>query len=296
MIELNKEELLASLSELKDKKVGYVAIIWRPNVGKSTFINALIWEKVSIVSNVPQTTRKRVLAIFNDEESQVIFFDTPGIHNENKIFNETINKEAITSLNTSDAILYFIDPTREGGDEEKFIKELVSKVKVPVIKVYTKKDLRPVINVPEKAFKISSTMEEGFKPLMDEVKNHLKVWKILYPEEYYTSSDVNFRISEIIREKVFLNTQEEIPHSSYVEVEEYEDKKDILRIVAYVYTETDSQRYIVIGKQWKLISKIGKEARMELEKMYGKKVFLALRVKTSEKWRKNERIIKKIFK
>lgn len=296
MIELNKEELLASLWELKDKKVGYVAIVWRPNVWKSTFINALIGEKVSIVSSVPQTTRKRVLAIHNDDESQIIFFDTPWIHHENKVFNETINKEAITSLNTSNAILYFIDTTREWGEEERYIKELLSKVKVPVIKVYTKTDLKAVINIPEKGFKISSTKETGFEDLLDEVKKHLKVDKILYPEEYYTASDVNFRISEVIREKVFLNTGDELPHSSYVEVEEYEDKWDLLRIVAYVFTETDSQRYIMIWKWGKLVSKIGKEARLELEKLYDKKVFLALRVKTAEKWRKNEKIIKKIFK
>lgn len=116
-----------------------------------------------------------------------------------------------------------------------------------------------------------------------------------YPDDYYTDQDIYFRISEIIREKVFLHTTEEIPHSTYVEIEEIEDEDQLLKIQAYVYTETDSQRYIVIGRAGSLVTKIGSEARIELEKIFGKKVFLSLRVKTMEKWRKNDKIIKNIL-
>lgn len=296
MQKLDKDEILSGIKDLQKKKVWYVSIIWRPNAGKSTFLNALIWEKVSIVSNVPQTTRKKVLWIYNDESSQIVFIDTPWIHKSVKSFNEAINSEAIKTLNSADAVLYFIDSTREGWEEEAFIKENLSKVKVPVIKVYTKVDLRPVITLPEDGLKISSYEWAWFEDVLGELKKYLKEDFALYPEEYYTTSDVHFRISEIIREKVFLNTKEEIPHSSFVEVEEYEDKWHLLRMVAYIYVETDSQKYIVVWKWGGLITKIWKEAREELEKLYDKKVFLALKVKKLDKWRKKENVVKKIFR
>jgi len=305
MKELKLEDILAKTTDLtKEKKVWYVAIIWRPNVGKSTFINSLLWEKVSITSNIPQTTRKRVLAIYNDDESQIIFFDTPWIHESSKLFNEEINKVAIDSLNEADLILYFIDTTREWWKEEDFIKKLISKVKVPILKVYTKIDQKPKINIPEKddTIKISSLTKQGFDKLLKKIKEFLPKWPMLFPEDVYTKQDMFFRISEIIREKVFLNTKEELPHSIYIWVEEIEDLnkekdgKDLLKIVAYIYTETDSQKYIIVGKNWSLISKIWKQAREELEKVFWKKVFLALRVKVNKNWRKNEKLVKKLLK
>jgi len=305
MKELNLEEILAKTSDLTtEKKVWYVAIIGRPNAWKSTFINSLLWEKVSITSNIPQTTRKRVLAIYNDTDSQIIFFDTPWVHKSNKVFNEQINNVAIESLSESDLILYFIDSTREGGEEEKFIRELISQIKKPVIKVYTKLDLESKINIPEwdDVIKISSTTKEGFDKLILRIKQNLALWPCLFPENIYTKQDMFFRISEVIREKVFLNTMQELPHSIYVWVEEIEDLtqdkdgKDLLKIVAYVYTETESQKYIVVWKNGSLISKIWMEARIELEHIFEKKVFLALRAKVEKNWRKDENFIKKLLK
>ncbi len=302
MKELDLQEILKNTSDLtKQKKVWYVAIIWRPNVWKSTFINSLLWEKVSITSNIPQTTRKRVLAIYNDRDSQIIFFDTPWIHKSNKIFNEEINKVAIDSLNESDLVLYFIDSSREGWEEEKYIKSLVSKLKVPIIKVYTKIDKKKK-EIPKDSIAISSITKEWFDKLLEKIKSYLKTWNLLFPEDIYTKQDMFFRISEVIREKVFLNTKEELPHSTFVAVEEIEDLslekdwKDLLRIVAYIYTETDSQKYIIIWKNWSLLSKIWKESREELEKIFWKKVFLALRVKVRKNWRKDEKFIKKLLK
>lgn len=296
MQQLDKEELLASLWALIDKKVGYVSIIGRPNSWKSTFLNSLIWEKVSIVSSVPQTTRRKVLGIYNDKESQIIFIDTPWIHKENKTFNEIINKEAIWTLNSANAVLYFIDTSRDSGEEEEYIKEILSMVKTPVITVYTKTDMDPVIEIPEGSVRISSFQKKWFKFVLNAVKKHLEFGPILYPEEYYTTSEVDFRISEIIREKVFLFTKEEIPHSSFVKVEEYEDNWTLLKMVAYIYVESDSQKKILIWKWWALVTKIWKESRLELEKLYWKKVFLALRVKTLEKWRKKEHVFRGMFK
>ena len=297
MQELNLEELLAKTSDLKEKRVWYVAIIWRPNVWKSTFINSLIWEKVSITSNIPQTTRKRVLAIFNDNESQIIFFDTPWIHKNEKSFNEQINKQALVSMREADLVLYFIDSSRPKWEEEAQIETFLEFVKAPILKVYTKLDLPSKIEIPldNESFKIASLEKYWFQELVTKIKTYLNPGFPYYPEDYYTDQDIYFRISEIVREKVFLNTKEEIPHSTYVEIEEIDDGEELLKIQAYVYTETDSQRYIIIWKAWDLITKIWKEARIELERIFEKKVFLSLRVKTMEKWRKNDKIIKNIL-
>jgi len=300
MKELNLEEILASTSDLtKEKKVWYVAIIGRPNAGKSTFINTLIWEKISITSNIPQTTRKKVLAIYNDNDSQIVFFDTPWIHYNEKNFNKAINNQAISSLSESDLILYFIDSSRNYWDEEKYISKILENVSVPIFKVYTKSDLPEKIAIPKNKnniFKISSNNFEWFNELLKAIKEKLKKWPLLFPENIFTKQDMFFRISEIIREKVFLNTKEELPHSVFISVEEIEEENNLLKIVAYINCESDSQKYILIGKWWSLISKIWKEARIEIEQIFWKKVFLALRVKVNKNWRKNEKLVKQILK
>ena len=298
MKELNLEDILANTSDLtEEKKVWYVAIIGRPNTGKSTFVNSLIWEKISITTNVPQTTRKRVLAIYNDKESQIIFFDTPWIHKSEKKFNEQINNVAISSFKDAEVILYFIDSSRQWWEEEKYIKQILEMVNKPVIKVYTKVDLKSQINIPswDDIIKISSITKEWFEELLKKVKSYLKTWAMFFPDDFYTKQDIYFRISEIIREKAFLYTKEELPHSVYIWVEEIEDNEDLMKIVAYIYTETDSQKYIVIWKAGSLIQKIWKEARFELEKVFNKKVFLALRVKVKKNWRKDDKLIKEIL-
>lgn len=304
MQKLNLEDILASTSDLtEEKKVWYVAVIGRPNAGKSTFINTLIWEKISITSNIPQTTRKKVLAIFNDDNSQIIFFDTPWIHFDEKKFNKEINQQAISSLSESNLILYFIDSSRSYWDEEKYIEKILENVSVPILKIYTKVDLEAKIWIPQNksnVFTISSETKEGFDELLVEIKNQLPTASLLFPENIYTKQDMFFRISEIIREKVFTNTKEEIPHSIYISVDEIEedktnDWKELLKIVAYINAESDSQKYILIWKWGSLISKMWKESRIEIEQIFWKKTFLALRVKVRKNWRKDEKIIKWIF-
>ena len=299
MQKLNLEDILKNTSDLtKEKKVGFVSIIGRPNAWKSTFINSLLWEKVSITTSIPQTTRKRVLAIYNDKDSQIIFLDTPGIHKSEKEFNKKINTVAIESIKDSDLIIYFIDSTRNWWDEENYIKEIISASNKTVLKVYTKCDLKPKINISEdkNTLKISSISKQWFDELIEKIKSFLKTWPMLFWEDFYTKQDIFFRISEIIREKVFLNTKDEITHCIYVWVEEIDDSKDILKIVAYIYTETESQKYIIIWKWWSLISKIGKEARLDLENIFEKKIFLALKAKSQKNWRKNEKLIKNLLK
>jgi GTP-binding protein Era len=298
MQELNLSEILENTSDFKErKKVWYVAIIGRPNTGKSTFINTLIWEKIAITSNIPQTTRKRILAIFNDSDSQIIFFDTPWIHKSEKDFNKAINHQAIKTLDDSDLVLYFVDSSRKTWEEEKYIEELLEKVEKPILKVFTKSDqILKNTDIKEGDLKISSINKDGFDELLKKIKENLKEWPLLFSEDFYTKQTLTFRISEIIREKVFLNTKEELPHSTFIQVDEIEDTPKMYRIVAYIYTETDSQKYIVIWKWWKLIQEIWTLARTELEEILGKKVFLALRVKVRKNWRKDEKFLENMLK
>ena len=299
MQELNLQDILKNTTDLKDKKVGYVAIIGRPNAGKSTFINELIWEKIAITSNIPQTTRNKILAMYNDSDSQIIFFDTPGIHESQKAFNAEINHQALSSLRDSELILYFIDSAREAGPEEEYIANILEKINTPVYRVYTKRDLRSVIDIPvwDDVFEISSKDKSGFTDLVDSIKTKLPYGPTLFPEDYYTKQDIYFRISEVIREKLFHNLKEEMPHSVFVAVEEIEDdEKGMKRISAYIYTETDSQKYIVIWKGGKLITKVGTLARIELEEIFWQKVFLSVRAKVRKNWRKDEWFVKKMLR
>ena len=158
MQELNLKDILARTTDFSEKKVGYIAIIGRPNAGKSTFINTLIGEKIAITSDIPQTTRNKILAIYNDDDSQILFFDTPGIHESQKDFNRQINHQALSSLSEAEVILYFIDSSRPYGPEETYIESLLEKIQIPVFFVYTKQDLKRQIELRdgENVFEISS--------------------------------------------------------------------------------------------------------------------------------------------
>ena len=300
MKKLELNDILGNTSELKDKKVWYVSIIWRPNSWKSTFINALIWEKVVITSNIPQTTRNKILAIYNDEESQIVFLDTPWVHESSKSFNIEMNSQAISSIADADVILYFIDTSRIRWTEEVYIEWFLMKAQKPIITVYTKNDLKAKYSesiVGQESISISSITREWFPELLNSIKSKLSSGPILFPEEYYTKQDMRFRISEIIREKLYGELKEELPHSIFVSTEEIDETTQpwLLRISAYIYTETDSQKYIVIGKWWTLLSRVWKLAREELESILWTKIFLALRVKVRKWWRKDEKLLKKMF-
>lgn len=271
----------------------YVTIIWRPNTWKSTFINTLIGEKVSIVSPTPQTTRKKVLWMYNDDESQVIFLDTPGIHKGQYKLNDKLNEEALWSIESADVILYFVDPTRPQWEEEAFLKWVFESVKKPKLKVFTKADIQKV-EEPE-SFSISSKTKHGFDELLMKIKSLLPNWPLLYPQDFYTYQTIPERAEEIVREKIFLHLKEEIPHSSYVTVDEVEDTGKMLKILSYIYVESESQKKIIIGKWGAILTMLWKEARLELERIFWKKVFLSLRVKVAPKWRQDEWIISRLL-
>lgn len=282
------------MQEIKVKKVWYVVLIGRPNAGKSTFINTLIDEKVSIVSKRPQTTQKCIKWIYNDDDSQIIFFDTPWVNEWTDEFFTHLRWRVIDSLNNADVVVRFIDSSRTLWAEEDIISSILENIDKPIIEVYTKSDITK-INIPDWKLKISSEDKSWFDELLSQIKSKLNNWPLYYDEDYYTDQNYETRISEIIREKIFLNFQDEIPHSVFVEIGEIEEKGDLLRIQAYIYVSSDSQKIIIIGKNGQALTNIGKLTRLELEDIYGRKVFLALRVKVMPKWKKNKKLLNQLY-
>ncbi len=276
------------------KKVWYVALIWRPNSWKSTFINALVDEKVSIVSPKPQTTQKCIRWIYNDDDSQIIFFDTPWVNEWSEEFFEHLKQRVVDSLNSADLIVRFIDSTRDSWREEEIIYDIVKASKKEVIEVYSKCDISKK-EPKEWEICIESTNKTGFDKLLSEIKSRLCEWPLYYDEDYYTDQDYETRIAEIIREKIFMDFFDEVPYSVFVEIGDIEDTPTLLRIQAYIYTESDSQKKIIIGKWWQQLTNIWRLSRLELEVIYWRKIFLALRVKVLPKWKKNKKLLNKLY-
>lgn len=285
-------------------KTWYVAIIGRPNAGKSTFINSLIGEKVSSVSPRPQTTQRSIPAIFSDEKNgiQIIFLDTPGIHEVEKNpdkklpnINELINAEAFTSLREADVIVRLIDPTRPYWSEDERIDEVLNFIQKPIFRVETKQDLKKSYPWKNIDFKINSTNKDWFEELISAIANKLPEWPFLYDSDYYTDQTMDFRISEVIRETMFATLGDEIPYASYIEIWTIENSEEILSVQAYIQCESESQKKIIIGKSGSKISEIWMKSRLILEWIFGKKIFLGLRVKVDKNWRKNTKTLSKLF-
>lgn len=228
--------------------------------------------------------------------------DTPGIHevvsdkgNKNPTINERINAEAFASLREADVIVRLVDPTREAGKEDERIDEVLSWVKKPVIRTETKQDLpktHPGTNID---VRVNSTTGEGFTELIDAIVEHLPEGPYLYDPDYYTDQSLDFRISEAIREALFAELGEEIPYASYIEITHRENAEDMLEAHAYIYSETESQKKIIIGKGGQKIARIGQASRSILESIFEKKIFLGLRVKVDKNWRKNTKTLEKLF-
>jgi GTPase len=295
-------------------KTWYVAIVGRPNAGKSTLLNALIGEKVSAISHRPQTTQRSIPGIFTDEEKwvQIIFLDTPGIHSatgeqygsqKSYDIHERINSEAYSSLHSADIIIRLLDPTRTYGEEDERIDTLLAKLDTPIIRVETKQDMEnKSYPQPKVDLRIDSVAHRGFDELITRISALLPEWPYLYDPDYYTDQSMELRITEVIRERLFLELWDEIPYACYVEVTQIEEKwgeseksLPMLSIQAYINVESDSQKVIVIGKWGAKIGKIGMESRIMLEEIFDKKVFLALRVKVHKNWRKDPNVLDKIF-
>jgi len=284
-------------------KSGFVNIIGNPNVGKSTIMNALVGEKISIITSKMQTTRHRIKGIVSGDDFQIVYSDTPGILKPNYKLQETMMRFVDTALIDADIILYVTDVVETPGKNPQYL-EKVKKSGVPVIVLINKIDLsdqQSVMNLyrqweaelPE-ADILAVSATEGFNvaPVFDRILEKLPEGPPYFPKDELTDRNERFFVQEIIREKILLYYQKEIPYSVEIEVESFKDEKNLLSVDAVIYVNRDSQKGIIIGHQGKALKKVGTEARQDMEEFFDKKVFLNLYVKVSKDWRENERKLK----
>ncbi len=288
-------------------KCGFVTILGRPNVGKSTLLNQILGQKIVITTDKAQTTRKRIKGILTDENGQIIFIDTPGVHRPLNKLGEFLLDEAKVAVPDADLVLFLVDGSEPAGKGDKWIVEnILKECKIPVILVMNKVDkIKNQQKVEENLMSYKMLFEENIPiirisaktgrnkdTLLANILKKLPEGDLLYPEDVVTEESMRSVTEEVIREKVLLNTQDEIPHSVAIKVDKYQESDDIDRIYATIYCEQKSQKGILIGKGGTLLKKIGTEARLELEKIVEKKVFLGLEVKVEKDWRKKDNILK----
>lgn len=284
---------------------GFISIIGRPNVGKSTLLNALLGEKIAIISDKPQTTRNRILGIVNRPNAQLVFMDTPGIHKPMHRMNEVMVKTALATYNEVDLILMLVEATEPPGAGDKFIIETLAAVHTPVFLLINKTDLvakeslLPLIRECSKLYSFAeiipvSALQNDLGGLVEIIEKQLPHGPKYFPDDQLTDQPERFVIAEIIREKVFELTQEEIPYSTAVSIEDMKEETAITRITAVIYVERDSQKGILIGKGGNMLKQIGTLARQDAEKLLGTKIFLQLWVKVKKGWREDDRMLKNI--
>lgn len=284
-------------------KSGFVGIIGRPNVGKSTLINNIIGKKVAITSNKPQTTRNIIQGIYNEDKVQIVFVDTPGIHKPVNKLGKTLNKGAYYSINDTDIILFIVDAFEGIGKGDTYILEKLKQVDKPVILVINKidkitheeilnriNDYKDLYEFDE-IIPVSALTKNNMKDLIDTLKKYLPDNIKYYGDENYTNKSIDFLMSEIVREKVFNYTEEEVPHSITCVTDSVEVGKNSYTIRVSIIVDRDSLKKIIIGKQGDMIKKIGISSRTDLENLLNKKVYLELFVKTVKKWREKEKYL-----
>ena len=287
-------------------KSGFVGIIGRPNVGKSSLLNTIMGKKIAITSNKPQTTRNNIQGIYNDEETQMVFVDTPGIHKPKNKLGKLLNKEAYFSMNDTDVILFVVDISTPLGKGDKFIIDMLNEINKPVILVLNKIDRLPkeqiLLKIAEykdlynfvEIVPISAIKKDNVDRLLDVIKKYLNDNMRYYDEGTYTNSSTEFIIAELIREKILNLTDEEIPHSNNCVVEKIEYEKNIVNINGLIIVDRESLKKIIIGKQGTMIKEIGSLARNDIELLLGKKVYLELYVKVLPKWRDKDRYLQQL--
>jgi len=289
-------------------KSGYIAIIGRPNVGKSTLINRVLGQKLCITSRRPQTTRHRILGIKTTDDSQLIYVDTPGLHIDDKrAMNKYMNRAAASSIDHVDVILFVVDGMNWTEEDEQVLERLKANAEAPVILVINKMDkladkevMLPHIEKLAAQYSYSNVLPISARKgvnvdqLEAEIKKLMPEGELIFPEDQLTDRSSRFLAAELVREKLFRHLGQELPYSITVEIEQFDDEKNLYRIGAVVYVERSGQKAIVIGKGGELLKSVGKDARLEMESLFGKKVFLRLWVKVREGWGDNERMLKNL--
>jgi GTP-binding protein Era len=289
-------------------KSGFVSLIGRPNTGKSTLLNLLLGEKISIISSKPQTTRNRILGIKNLPTGQIVFLDTPGVHYSRTKLNQAMVKVALATLQEVDIVCFLIEADRPDNEENDLILEDLKKVSKPVILVINKIDLvskgrlLPImerysqLRSFEQIIPISALRGEGVDVLGAELLKILPEGPKFFPEDMITDLSERFLVSEFIREKVIQLTREEIPYSTAVEVEEFNEReeKNLIVIKAIIQVERESQKGILIGEKGRMLKEIGRLAREEIEAFLGARVFLELWVKVEKNWREDPRVLRRL--
>ena len=299
------------MNEIQDFKSGYVSIIGAPNVGKSTLLNAILGQKLAIVTPKPQTTRNQIRGILTTDTHQIIFVDTPGLMNPKYRLQSEMVKTAYSALGDADVVLFVIDVTRRNTDIEDTILKRLKRVKSTTILVPNKVDLvekrtlLPFFEDYSQKFEfahiipISALTSDGVPVLLEQIEDHLPLGPHYFPEDQLSDLPERFFIAETVREKIMLMTQREIPYASAVVVEEFEKRQtnksgEILYIRAIVYTERQTQKQIIIGKGGKLIKRVGELARIDIEKFLDERVFLELYVTVKADWRRDARKLKEL--
>ncbi len=286
-------------------KSAFVSLIGRPSSGKSTLLNFMCGRKVSIVSAIPQTTRNRIRGIVNRRKGQLVFIDTPGYHSSEKRINIHMKNLAEQAARDSDMVLYLIDASRRPGEEEHLLLSFLATLNIPVIIALNKtditKDTSAIRHLVEGALPgaelhdVSALTGAGVEKLLDRLFDTAPEGEKMYPDEFYTDQEPEFRIREIIREKAFNRLSQEIPHALYVEIADMEIQGNKLWIRAFILVERESQKGIVVGKKGAVIRDIRLESEEDIKELFPYNVTLDLRVKVDPKWRRKDRLLNQLI-
>jgi GTP-binding protein Era len=300
-------ELTKHINNIKEFRSGYIAISGAPNVGKSTLLNRLLGFKISITSRKPQTTRNRILGVVHRPSSQLVFIDTPGIHRAKDALNKKIVDTAVSAMGDVDVVLLLEDPANTAPESEKVLVENLEKIKKPVVLALNKTDILDKSILPgiiiewssiykfEAIVPMSAKRGDGLEDLLCVLEKLLPEGPPFFPEDTLTDLSERFIAAELIRERVFRLTGQEIPYSVAVTIDSFKEKnsRGIVKVGATIHVERDSQKGIIIGKKGSKLKQIGEEARIEIQRLVGSKVFLELFVRVDKDWSRNDNTLKK---
>ena len=303
---MNKTNM-PKLNNVTDYKCGYAVVLARPNVGKSTLVNFITGQKIAITTNTAQTTRKQIKGILTEDDAQIVFIDTPGVHKPLNKLGEYLHEQSTGAIDDGDVILFLVDATERAGKGDIWIVEnCIKKSKKPVIIVANKIDLikdegkkeaniisyKTLFDENLPIIKVSAKTGKNIPKLIETIKNYLPNSPKLYPDDIITDQNMRMIASEVIREKIILNTKDEIPHSVAVLIDEYKTEGDIDKIKATIFVSEEKKKGIIIGKKGSMLKKIGTDSRLELEEIIEGKVFLELFVKVKKNWQKDKTALK----